>query len=118
MTPQVVLDENASLLIAERLRALGYEVVAVAEGVSRSLSDKAVFELVSSRGAILISRDAHFTNSFRFDPSLTGGILHIVHGNLTAKDEADMVEAFLKLHAPDSYRGRLVLLARTSTRIR
>ena len=67
---------------------------------------------------MLVTRDPHFTNPVRFDPSVTAGILHIVHGNLTGSEEAELVGGFLRGQRPETYAGRLVLVSRGGTRIR
>ena len=118
MKPPILLDENVSLALASRLRTLGYEVVAIAEQQSRGRDDAGVFGFTRELGAILITRDAHFTNPIRFDSSLTAGILHIVHGNLTSVEEIALVEGFLGRTSLEAYAGRLVLLAKDRTIIR
>ena len=118
MKPPILLDENVSLALASRLRTLGYVVTAIAEQPARGRDDAGVFAVARELGAVLITRDAHFTNPVRFDASLTAGILHIVHGNLTAADEIAVVEGFLDPTPLESCTGRLVLLARDRTIIR
>jgi len=41
--PRAVLDENVSLQVADRLKTLGYEVLAVAQHLARGMSNEAVF---------------------------------------------------------------------------
>ena len=116
--PVVVLDENTSLEVGTRLAACGYEVVAVAKMPGRGASDESVFALASGRGALLVTRDAHFTNPIRFPPSRVGGILFIAHGNLTARQEGDLIEGFLRTHGPEGFQGRLVSLSPSGARVR
>jgi predicted nuclease of predicted toxin-antitoxin system len=116
--PPILLDENVSLALVSRLRTLGYDVVAIAEQASRGRNDEGVFSSARQLGAVLVTRDAHFTNPVRFDPSLTAGIIHIVHGNLTASDEIALVEGFLGRTPVEACAGKLVLLARDRTIIR
>lgn len=118
MTPRVLLDENVSLRIADRLRALGHEVVAVAQHPARGMSDEAVFGLVKQGPMLLITRDAHFTNPVRFPVAETAGVLYLAHGNLRSRDEVALVERFLTTHPPETFKGRLVSLSPTSARIR
>ncbi len=115
--PRAILDENVSLQVAERLAALGYDVLAIAKH-QRGMDDEAVFALVTERPCLLVTRDTHFTNPIRFPPAKTGGILYLVHGNLRGREEADLVEQFLKAHPPKVFGGRLVFLSQTSVRIR
>jgi predicted nuclease of predicted toxin-antitoxin system len=116
--PRILLDENVSLSVAPRLRALGFEVTAVADRQDRGLVDEEVFNTAIAQGAVLVTRDNHFTNPFRFDPSRTTAIIHIVHGNLTAADESVMLERFLLDIPAETYAGRLVSLAKNRVVIR
>ncbi|MBI4227967.1 MAG: DUF5615 family PIN-like protein [Candidatus Omnitrophica bacterium] len=118
MTPRVLLDENVSLRIADRLRAVGYEVVAIVQHPARGMSDEAVFELVTQGPMLLITRDAHFTNPVRFPVDKTAGIIYLTHGNLRSLDEVRLVEQFLTTHPPEVFKGRLVSLSPTAARVR
>jgi len=51
------------------------------------MADTEVFKLVVAGGAVLITRDAHFTNAVRFPSEKTGGIIYIRRGNLTAPEK-------------------------------
>ena len=114
--PRALLDENVSLQVAGRLQALGYEVTSISKHPKRGMLDEAVFAL--AKGSLLVTRDAHFTNPVRFPPAKTGGILYITHGNLRGRDEAELVERFLKEHRPEDFAGHLVFLSPAGTRIR
>ena len=116
--PGAVLDESVSLLVGDRLKTLGFEVLAVAQQPGRGMPDEAVFALACVGQRILVTRDAHFTNPLRFPPARTGGILYIARGNLLATQEAGLVEDFLKGHPAEGYRGRLVSLTLAGPRLR
>ena len=116
--PRAILDENVSLQVADRLVGLGYDVHAVAKHPGRGMSDEAVFALVTEGFHLLVTRDTHFTNPIRFPPAKTGGILYLVQGNLRGREEAELIEQFLKAHSPKVFAGRLVFLSPTNVRIR
>ncbi len=116
--PHAILDENVSLQVADRLRTLGYEVLAIAKQPGRGMSDETVFNLAIEKKSLLITRDAHFTNPIRFPAKKTQGILYIVHGNLRGFEEVELVEKYLKTHPPDFFKGRLFYLSRTRMRVR
>ena len=116
--PRAILDENVSLQVADRLAALGYEVLAIARHPERGMSDEAVFALAVHGSHLLVTRDAHFTNPLRFPPVHTGGILHLTDGNLRGREEADLVEQFLRVHRREDFAGRVVFLSPHSVRIR
>ena len=82
------------------------------------MSDEAVFALVTEGPSLLVTRDTHFSNPIRFPLDKTGGILYLVHGNLRGREEAELVEQFLKTHPQKVFAGRLVLLAPSGVRIR
>ncbi len=58
------------------------------------------------------------TNPVRFPPTDTSGILHITHGNLRGRDEADLVERFLRNHRLEDFSGRPAVLSPAGFRIR
>ena len=114
--PRAILDENVSLQVAARLEALGYEVTAISKHPERGMQDEAVFAL--AKGCLLVTRDAHFTNPLRFPSAETGGILFITHGNLRGRDEAELVERFLRDHRSEDFAGHLAFLSPAGFRIR
>ena len=118
MNFRVVLDENVSLRVFDSLKSLGYEVLVIAKLPKRGMSDAEVFAIAQEKPSLLITRDAHFTNSLRFPPARINGILYITHGNLLAAEEADLVEKFLSTHPPKIFSGHLVFLSPASVRIR
>ena len=116
--PRILLDENVSLEVAFRLERKGYQILAVTKLSGRGMDDEEIYRLALEEPTILVTRDHHFTNNLRFPPEATAGILYVTHGNLRAYEEADLVEAFFQTHPEESFKGRLVFLTRTSTRIR
>ena len=112
-----IVDENVSFSVVRGLRELGYNVIAIAEEYV-SIKDQSIYEMAIKEKAILITRDYHFTNSFRYPPEKTEGIVYIRHGNLKSKEEADIVFKFLKTCNLTEIRGSLVTLYRKSLKIR
>jgi len=116
--PRILLDENVSLSVAPRLHSLGFNVTAIADRQDRGLVDEEVFNAAIAQGAVLVTRDSHFTNPFRFDPARTAAIIHVTHGNLTATEESAILERFLLDTPSETYTGRLVSLAKNRVIIR
>jgi predicted nuclease of predicted toxin-antitoxin system len=114
----IVVDESVSYGIVHVLREAGHEVLAIAESDTAGLGDEQVFQLVRNRGALLITRDYHFTNAVRFPASTTQGILYIRRGNLTAVEEIALIQRVFSQHSADTFVGRLVTLYKDSTKIR
>jgi predicted nuclease of predicted toxin-antitoxin system len=114
----IVVDESVSYGIVPLLREAGHEVVAIAESATTGIGDEQVFHLVQERGALLITRDYHFTNAIRFPASATRGILYIRRGNLTAAEEITLIQRILAQHSTDTFIGKLVTLYKDGIKIR
>lgn len=114
----VVLDESVSYGLAGILRNAGHTVLAIAESPTSGFPDDEVFNIAVENAAILITRDYHFTNAVRFDPTRTKGIIYIRRGNLTAAEEISLVQNFLSKHSSEYYAGKLVTLYKDSLKIR
>ena len=115
---KIVVDENVCLRLARMLRQDGHEVFSVAESVVKGAGDADVWTRACDTQSLLITRDYHFTNSVRFNPSLCLGIVFLRHGNLKASDETFLVRSFLASHALERFQGTLVTLSRGGVRIR
>ena len=112
-----VVDENVSFGLVEALRKAREEVLAIVED-NRGILDTAVFNLAQKDKAILITRDYHFSNPMRFVSNKVKAIIYIQQGNLSSAKEIQLVMNFLKKHALNQFKGKLVTLYRDSTRIR
>ena len=115
---KILVDENVSLSLSPRLKALGHEVEHISEIANKGIPDEKVWELAQDGPRLLITRDFHFTNQYRFDSSTVLGIVYIRIGNLKVEDEMALVEHFLKNHTFEQYKGRLVTLSQEHTKIR
>lgn len=115
---KIVVDENVSYGLVERLRIGGHEVISISELPERGVLDEDVYALILKEQAILVTRDYHFTNSVRFPAEKTKGIIYIRHGNLKSEEEIMMVENCLRSHDLKMFQGKLVTLYRDSMRIR
>ncbi len=115
---RIVVDENVSYSLVERLRTKEYDVISVAELTGRMISDEEVYTLVQKEQAVLITRDHHFTNPIRFPAEKTRGIIYIRHGSLKPADEIAIAEGFLDTYSPEKFQGKLVTLHKDSVRIR
>jgi predicted nuclease of predicted toxin-antitoxin system len=63
---RIIIDENVSYGVAERLRMGGYGVISISEKHERGMSDEDIYALILEEEAVLITRDYHFTNPIRF----------------------------------------------------
>jgi predicted nuclease of predicted toxin-antitoxin system len=115
---KIIVDESVSYGLVAVLRTTGHEVIAMAESATSGTVDEEIYNLVIQEGAILITRDFHFTNALRFPPERTRGIIYIRHGNLMALEEIEIVRRFLSAHRHDEYNGRLATLYKDSVKIR
>ena len=115
---KIVVDENVSYGLVEKLRTKGHEVISVAELAEKRMSDEDVYALILHERAVLITRDYHFTNPVRFPTDKTKGIIYVRHGSLKSEEEITIVENFLSAHNWEKFQGRLVTLYKNSVRIR
>jgi predicted nuclease of predicted toxin-antitoxin system len=116
---RLVIDENVSYGVVERLRMSGHDVViAIAEMPERGMTDDDVYALAVREEAVLVTRDYHFTNPVRFSAEKTNGIIYIRHGNLKSEEEIRLVDHFLRAYDKKLFRGKLVTLYHESVRIR
>jgi predicted nuclease of predicted toxin-antitoxin system len=115
---RILIDESVSLDLARALRELGHDVLAVAKIGAKGDADSDVWDRACSTQSVLITRDYHFTNSVRFNPSSCLGIMFLRHGNLKSADEIRLVTEFLTSHTLGEFRGRLVTISNRGIRIR
>jgi predicted nuclease of predicted toxin-antitoxin system len=115
---RIVVDENVSYSLVERLRTKGYDVTSVTELTGRTISDEEVYALIQEEQAVLITRDHHFTNPIRFSAEKTKGIIYIRHGSLKSAEEIAIAERFLDTYSPEKLQGKLVTLHKDGVRIR
>jgi len=114
---KIVVDENVSYGLVERLRMGGYDVISISELAERGMSDEDIYTLMLREQAILITRDHHFTNPIRFPAEKTKGIIYVRHGNLKSEEETMMVENCLHNHDLKTFQRKLITLYRDSMRI-
>jgi len=115
---KVVVDENVSYGLVERLRLRGHEVISVVELGEGRMADDDVYRMILKEQSALITRDHHFTNPLRFPAEKTKGIIFIRHGSLKSEEEIAIVESFLSNYSEEKFRGKLVTLYKDSIRIR
>lgn len=114
-----IIDENVSFGLAEILRSKGHNIISIAEQhPDRGLNDDVIFSISKKTKSILITRDYHFTNAIRFPTNDTEGIIYIRHGNLTSKEEIELVLQLLNKHPIGQIRGKLIILSKEGIRIR
>ncbi len=115
---KLVVDESVSYAVVKELRKLEYEVISIGEKPLSGLQDEGVYNFAVKEKAILITRDFHFTNSLRFPPQETGGIIYIRNGNLRAEEEVALIARLFRFHNLDIIKGKLVTLYKKSMKVR
>ena len=115
---KIVVDENVSLGLIDRLKRKGHTVTAIAEIAKRGMADEEVWDFVKQAPSVLITRDYHFTNPSRFHPSEIEAIIFIRPGNLSASEEISLVEKFIDTVPFESYRAKLVTITKKGVRFR
>lgn len=115
---KIVVDESVSYGVISYLRSVGYKVIAITENPTSGLKDPEVFDIVKKEKAVLITRDHHFTNNFRFPPEETSCIIFIRKGNLTSQEEIDLVKWFFTSYSISDFEGRLVTIFKDHVKVR
>jgi len=113
-----VVDENVSFSVVRELKAKGHNVISIIEKGYRGLKNSEVFFLAVKERAIIITRDHHFTNPFKYPSEKTKGIIYIRYGNLTSEKEACLVLNFIKKHDLKEIDGSIVILSKETLKIR
>jgi len=72
-----LIDENISPLVAEQLRALGYDVKHVREVGLKGHSDNEIMEYAKREGRSLITLDADFADIRRYPLGTHAGIIRL-----------------------------------------
>lgn len=115
---KIFVDESVSYGVVSYLRSVGYEVTAITEDPTSGLTDPEVFAIAKEQKAVLITRDHHFTNNFRFSPEETSCIIFIRKGNLTSLEEIDLIKWFFDTYSISDFEGRLVTLFKEHVKVR
>lgn len=113
-----IVDENVSLTVVELLKALNFTAIPIASREYTGLKDEAIYAMALRENALIITRDHHFTNSIKFPPEKTKGIIYIRAGNLTSEEESAIVGKFIRSANLKEIQGKLVTLYRSETKIR
>lgn len=113
-----LVDENVSLAVAERLRKLGNEAEAVIESGLSSSTDREIFQRAVKQGAVLITRDHHFTNGILFPATQTKGIIYFRQGNLRSDKEAELIEKIIREWPLEKIEGKLLTIYKKFSTIR
>lgn len=113
-----ITDENVSYLVVLELRSRGHQVIAISEREYAGSHDQEIYNLMIREGAVLITRDFHFTNSLRFNPKGTAGIVYLRKGNLRSEEEVKILLDFISKGGLDMARDHLITLDRTGMKIR
>lgn len=115
---KIIVDESVSFGVVEYLRYHGHDVTAIADTATSGIKDIEVFEVVKKERAVLITRDHHFTNSLRFPSEKTACIIFIRKGNLTSKEEIELIEWSFNSCSLSEFQGRLVTLSKNHIKLR
>jgi len=74
---EFLIDENISPLVAQELRALGYNVKHVREVGLKGCSDREVIEYAKREKRALITLDADFADVRKYPPGTHAGIIRL-----------------------------------------
>ena len=109
-------DENVSRFVVERLRASGFDVVAIST-VSQGASDNAALATAAHEQRILITKDRDFGELVIRQRLEVGGVVLLELERLSNQAEADLVLSIITANT-DKLAGSLVVIEPGRARIR
>jgi predicted nuclease of predicted toxin-antitoxin system len=111
-----VADENVSRLVIERLRAIGFDVISIAE-TRPGAPDEDVIQAADAEACILITEDRDFGELVIRQRLGVRGMILLELDRLSNAGEADAAAEFISGHA-DKLLGNLVVIEPARIRIR
>lgn len=115
---KILLDQNISCLMTSILRNHGFDATDTREQGLLDADDSVVWAKAAELQAVLVTRDLHFTNRLRYDPTECGGVIFITPGNLKVAEEIELLLKFLEETWNENLIGKLVLLSPKQIRVR
>lgn len=113
---KLVADESIDGPIVERLRASGFEVVAVAE-VGAGLRDDEVLSLANDQHAILLTGDKDFGDLVFRLKRVSAGVILVRLSGLKPRRKAEIVDASVRVHGGEM-TGAFTVITPGGIRIR
>lgn len=104
---RIKLDENLDARLATFLREAGHDTNTVREQRLRGTADKALYQVCKTEGRILVSLDLDFSNTIRFPPQGTSGLVVLRGPNQLFPTMRILVETLIDALARESPAGRL-----------
>ena len=112
----LLADENVSMLVVERLRAIGLDVMAIGE-TSPGASDDQVLVIANREARILITEDRDFGEMIVRQRLGIRGLVLLELDRLSNVGEADRVAAIVSAHG-DKLAGNLLVIEPGRVRVR
>ncbi len=113
------LDENLGARIYRRFVESGHKVQTVRQQSLQGVSDQQLFEVCCDEQRCLVTLDLDFSNTLRFPPELSGGIVVIrIPRNPSLDLLEQMVSQFLKLVEHTSPKQKLWIVEVGRVRVR
>lgn len=108
-----LVDASVSYKRVGHLRSLGHDALSVVEKFPPKTPDPIIFDAAIADKAVLVTRDQDFTNTVKYPPSKTQGIVFNHWGNWTAHEEIELLGPVLNGMKPDQVHGKLVTVYRS-----
>ena len=101
-----LIDEDVDVRVMRLLRRVGHDVTRVPSGIKNG----AIIRLARAERRMLITRDADFTDSVKFPPSSTPGIVHVDIHPPRFELIAPPLKALVTSVTTESLAGKLTVL--------
>jgi len=112
------VDENLSPLVADALRAWGFEVFEIRQLGLRGADDTIVFDIAQNLGAALVTADKGFGDVRRFATGMHYGIIIVRVVGSPERQINALRRAILTDLKGQDIKGVLVVVTERKTRIR
>ena len=104
------LDENLDARLASLLRKAGHDAVTVRDEELRGISDTALVARCKDEERVLISLDKDFSNTLRFPPEKTPGLVVLRGDNNLFATMQPLIQSLMRALDQASPDGRLWII--------
>jgi len=114
----LLIDECVNSELVTHLRQVGADVQTVPEVGLRGATDDEVFEFATKNKTILVTYDREFGDIFRFKIEDSYGLIVILIGQLSRREEKIVMDKFLEaVGKEENLKGKLAILGKNRVRL-
>ena len=114
--PSFLLDQMFDRLLREKLRELGYEVLAVSEIGMATADDAEIMEWATTNNRTVITLNDHFGDWAVLPLSRHPGVIRLKVNPTTTENTLNLLLPFLKNHQDKDFTNSLVIVRSSGIR--